>query len=118
MTEERLLCRLEDIPEGDSKGFAVDADSGYADILIVRTRRGVYAYRNRCPHTGAPMEWLPDQFLNSTGSLILCGIHGAQFRIEDGYCVLGPCARRSLERVALELREGWIVSPEGVPRRN
>ena len=61
MAEEHLLCRLDDLPESQSKGFAISADARYADILVVRTRAGIYAYRNRCPHTGAPMEWEPDQ---------------------------------------------------------
>lgn len=110
MTREQVLCRLDDIPEGGSKGFAADSDAFYADVFVVRTDNGVYAYRNRCPHTGAPMEWQPDRFLDYTGALILCGIHGALFRIEDGYCVAGPCARRSLERVAVAVREGWVVA--------
>lgn len=109
MTHEHLLCRLDDLAEGQSKGFAISSDARYADIVVVRTRTGIYAYRNRCPHTGAPMEWEPDRFLDFTGTAILCGIHGALFRIEDGYCVSGPCARQSLERVAVTVRDGWLV---------
>ncbi|MFZ1643394.1 MAG: Rieske (2Fe-2S) protein [Candidatus Contendobacter sp.] len=112
MAEEHILCRLDELPEGRSKGFALDPETRYADLLVVRTRNGVYAYRNRCPHTGAPMEWEPDQFLDYTGSLIQCGIHSALFRIEDGYCVSGPCARQSLQRVAVIERDGWLIALE------
>lgn len=110
MAEERTLCRLDDLAEGQSKGIAIGPDSRYADILVVRTRTGIYAYRNHCPHTGAPMEWEPDQFLDHSHTLIQCGIHGALFRIEDGYCVTGPCARQSLRRVAVIERAGWLVA--------
>ena len=112
MAEEHLLCRLDDLPESQSKGFAISADARYADILVVRTRAGIYAYRNRCPHTGAPMEWEPDQFLDYSGTLLQCGIHGALFRVEDGYCVTGPCARQSLQRIAVIERDGWLVALE------
>ncbi|CDH47267.1 MAG: Rieske 2Fe-2S domain-containing protein [Candidatus Competibacteraceae bacterium] len=114
--EEQILCRLDDLPEGQSKGFALDPAARYADILVVRTPAGIYAYRNRCPHTFAPMEWEPDEFLDLTGTVIQCGIHGALFRIEDGYCVSGPCVRQSLQRIAVTVREGWLVALESLGR--
>jgi nitrite reductase/ring-hydroxylating ferredoxin subunit len=116
MTEAYSLCRLDDLIEGQSKGFAQDPAARYADILVVRTAAGIYAYRNRCPHTYAPMEWQPDQFLDYTHTLIQCGIHGAQFRIEDGYCVSGPCSRQSLQPVAVAARDGWLVALEPLER--
>lgn len=116
MQDEHPLCRLADLPQGQSKGIVIKPDSHYADILVVRTRAGIFAYRNRCPHTGAPMEWEPDQFLDYTDSLIQCGIHGALFRIEDGYCVSGPCARQSLQRIAVTERDGWLVALESPER--
>ncbi|MBL8259455.1 MAG: Rieske (2Fe-2S) protein [Candidatus Competibacteraceae bacterium] len=106
------LCRLDELPEGQSKGVTVRPDARYADLLVVRTAEGVFAYRNRCPHTGAPMEWEPDQFLDYTGTAIQCGIHGALFRIDDGYCVSGPCARQSLQRIAVIERDGWLIALE------
>lgn len=109
---EHPLCRLDDLAEGQSKGFAIGLDARYADIVVVRTRTGIYAYRNRCPHTGAPMEWEPDQFLDYSGTAIQCGIHGALFRIDDGYCVSGPCARQFLQRVAVIERDGWLIALE------
>lgn len=114
--QEQILCRLDALPEGQSKGFALNPEARYADILVVRTQAGVYAYRNRCPHTLAPMEWESDQFLDFTGTVIQCGIHGALFRIEDGYCVSGPCARQSLQRIAVTVREGWLVALESLER--
>ncbi len=112
---EHILCHMDDLAEDHSKGIVVNPASRYADIVLVRTRKGIYAYRNRCPHTGAPMEWEPDQFLDCTATVIQCGIHGALFRIEDGYCVSGPCVRQSLQPVELIERDGWLIaldSPE------
>lgn len=108
---EYPLCRLDDLVTGQSKGITIHPTSRYADILIVRTQSGaVFAYHNRCPHTGAPMEWEPDRFLDYTSTIIQCGIHGALFRIEDGYCVSGPCVRQSLQPIKLIERDGWLIA--------
>ena len=112
MIEKWNLCRLEELPESDSKGFAFKADALYADIFIVRTRNGLYAYRNRCPHTGAPMESLPDDFMNYQKQFIQCAIHGAQFQVEDGYCWSGPCKGRYLEKIAIGVQDGVVVALE------
>lgn len=114
--EEHTLCRLDEMIEGQSKGFARDPEARYADILVVRTSAGIFAYRNRCPHTLAPMEWEPDGFMDLTGTVIQCGIHGALFRIEDGYCVSGPCIRQSLQPIAVTVRDGWLLALEPMER--
>ena len=77
-------------------------------LFVVRKDGILAAYRNRCPHTGAPLEWLPDQFLDLDNSFIQCAIHGALFRPEDGYCLRGPCVGQSLEPLALEVVDGRI----------
>lgn len=111
----RVLCRLEDIPQNGSKGIAARPGTGYAELLLVRVRDRVYAYRNRCPHTGAPMEWQPDVFLDRSASHIQCGLHGALFRIHDGHCIFGPCAGRTLEAVRVEIQSGWVMLTDDCP---
>ena len=49
--------------------------------------------------------------------LIQCGLHGAQFRIEDGYCLAGPCAGRYLRKVAIAIQDGMIIALEEITRR-
>ena len=110
--EAQPLCRLAELPVGSSKGIVLQPQGRYADLLVVRTAAGCFAYRNRCPHLGAPMEWQPDHFLDFTGTRIQCGLHGAQFRIEDGYCVAGPCVQQRLQPVAIMERDGWVWALE------
>jgi nitrite reductase/ring-hydroxylating ferredoxin subunit len=81
-------------------------------IFLVRKGDRVFGYRNRCPHTGAPLEWQPDQFLDFDGSFIQCALHGALFRIHDGYCLRGPCAGHGLEPVEVRVEEGRVVLTE------
>jgi nitrite reductase/ring-hydroxylating ferredoxin subunit len=54
------------------------------------------------------LEWLPDQFLDSSAQYIQCAVHGAMFRIEDGFCVSGPCAGDTLMAIPACLQDGEI----------
>ncbi len=106
MMSEELLVELSEIAEPGAKGFEVELATGdqYA-LFVVRKDGGVHAYRNRCPHTGAPLEWTPDQFLDLDNSFVQCAMHGALFRVSDGYCLRGPCAGDSLMALPLK-RDG------------
>ena len=106
--ETRVLCRLEDIPEGGAKGFPA-APGGFTGLFAIRRGTTVHVYVNACPHVGLPLEPLPDRFLDGKKSVILCSAHGARFRIEDGVCITGPCIGEALETVPHELIEGRIV---------
>lgn len=99
------LCRLEEIADG---GREIPL-GGDRSLFLIRRQAAVYAYLNACPHTGSPLNWGRDQFLNWDGSLIQCSFHGALFRIEDGLCVWGPCATQHLERVPITVRGGAVI---------
>lgn len=108
------LCKSESLPDPGSKGFVVErADADPVRLFVVRKHGHTAAYLNRCPHTGAPLEWLPDQFLDLDNSFIQCALHGALFRPEDGYCLRGPCIGRSLTGLPLEEKDGqlWVELP-------
>ena len=70
---------------------------------MVRKHGKLFGYINRCPHTGAPLDWNPDQFLDADGAYILCATHGALFEIDSGLCVYGPCINQRLEPLPLEV---------------
>lgn len=106
---EQELCRVDEISDSASRGFSVCVGELRLEMFVVRRGDELFGYRNNCPHTGAPLDWSPDQFLDADGKFIQCAMHGALFKVEDGYCVLGPCAGQSLRRVALRLR-GDVVS--------
>lgn len=110
----RVLCRLEDIEDGQGKGFTLsegpegngsagdgpaDGGSRGRDIFVVREDDQVFGYVNSCPHLGTPLNWDGDRFISADSGLILCATHGALFEIEDGACVSGPCAGQALEPV-------------------
>lgn len=106
------VCRPEAVPEGGSRGFSVAVEEGGFELFIVRRSDRLYAYLNCCPHTGGPLDWVPDQFLNLDGDCIQCATHDALFRIEDGYCIAGPCRGRSLTAITLRVdADGVKVLP-------
>lgn len=102
------LCRLDEIPDGGSTGVVAETPQGRLGLMLIRRGETVHAYVNSCPHIGSPLDFQPGQFLNVERTLILCSTHGALFRIEDGYCVSGPCAGDSLTPVAVEVQGGDV----------
>ncbi|MDO6459331.1 Rieske 2Fe-2S domain-containing protein [Granulosicoccaceae sp. 1_MG-2023] len=78
--------------------------------FVVRHSGQVTAFVNRCPHTGAPLNWKPDDFLTADGQLIQCSLHGALFDPADGRCLRGPCAGDRLQQLPLRYADGrWLV---------
>ena len=101
----RTLCRLDDIPDNSGRGYSVGLpdEPSPVDILVVRRGMLIKAYRNVCPHKGLNLDWVPDRFMDPTGEYLQCANHDALFRIEDGYCVSGPCAGARLKPVAVHV---------------
>jgi nitrite reductase/ring-hydroxylating ferredoxin subunit len=108
VAEDRVfLCPVSDLPEeGASRGFSIDTSFGMLEIFVVSKDNGIVAYLNSCPHTGGPLDWLPDQFLSLDGKLIQCATHDARFRIEDGVCVAGPCVGQRLQQLRTLIAKG------------
>jgi nitrite reductase/ring-hydroxylating ferredoxin subunit len=104
----RVLCRLEDIPDGGARGFPGPPGS-FTGLLALRRGARVLVYVNACPHIGTPLNLLPDRFLTRDGGRIVCATHGADFRIEDGLCLRGPCEGDRLEPVPTEVRDGMVL---------
>jgi nitrite reductase/ring-hydroxylating ferredoxin subunit len=108
---ERVLCRLEDIADGESRGFPA-APGGFTGLFAIRRGAQVFVYVNSCPHIGLPLDPAPDRFLDAKKQHIVCSAHGARFRIEDGGCFSGPCYGESLEAVPARLdAEGRVIVP-------
>jgi len=110
------LCAVADIPDGGSNGFFVDTADGRLLYMAIRRGPKVFVYVNSCPHTGMPLDFQPGRFLNADGTLIQCSTHGAEFRIDDGFCVSGPCEGDHLTAVETAIRGGRVlIRPVGTP---
>jgi nitrite reductase/ring-hydroxylating ferredoxin subunit len=104
------LCRLEDI----AVPGAIELNWGESDwplsFFVVRIDGEVYGYLNRCPHAGHELNLRPNDFLTREGDLIMCRSHGAQFRIDDGFCVAGPCPGTSLKSIGVDVVDGFVCA--------
>lgn len=105
---ERVLCRLDDIPDGGAKGFAA-SPGRFTGLFAVRRGGAVWVYLNACPHLGVSLDIAPDRFLDAKRQHIQCSTHGALFRIEDGFCLKGPCAGEHLTPVPARVEDGAVV---------
>lgn len=103
-TDMTPLCPSTELAEGQSRGFQI----GELRLLVIRKGAQVHAFENRCPHRGVPLEWQPDQFLDTSGSLIQCATHGALFLIDSGECVAGPCSGQTLRALPTHEADGFI----------
>jgi len=102
------LCRLDDIPDGGARGFAVEGPSLAQRLVVARRGDAVYGYVNFCPHVPTRLDYAPGEFLDETGTLLACQGHGALFRIEDGYCIEGPCEGESLRPAPVRVANGRV----------
>jgi nitrite reductase/ring-hydroxylating ferredoxin subunit len=103
------ICHWSELANPGSRAFERADGGGHRACVLIRRGEQVWAYENRCPHTGAPLDWRPGQVLNPEGTLIQCALHLAQFRMEDGLCIQGPCVGQALSAVAVHREGDWVV---------
>lgn len=106
-----VVCRFEDLPDPGSRGVTLEQGGRQYDVLVVRRGRQAFCYLNSCPHTGGPLDWMPDQFLSLDKLHIQCATHAALFRIEDGSCIAGPCSGDALTPVPVFVEGGRVILP-------
>lgn len=102
------LCALEDIADPGALELSWGEDDWPLSLFVVRCGSEVYGYVNHCPHAGHELNLRPDEFLTREGDLIMCRSHGAQFRIDTGLCVAGPCPGEHLRAFAVEVVDGDV----------
>ena len=108
MSEQHLICQLDELGDPASFGFRIESEDAVIDGFIVQKDGELFAYQNRCPHTGAPLDWVEHQFLDLDGALIQCAVHDARFLIDSGECIAGPCAGDALSPLPIEVIDGVI----------
>ncbi len=108
----------DDLAAGLSEGAArvvtlTDADGEPVSVLVMAWKGSVRAFRNRCPHNGVRLDFIPGEVLSPDGRFLRCGTHGARFRPDTGRCVAGPCRGDHLTPVSLTRDGAGRVRPTG-----
>ena len=108
------LCHTNEIQPGSARGFSTTETGASREVFIINQQGTFYGYIKSCPHTGAPLEWMPHQFLSLDGECIQCSLHGARFTIDQGMCIQGPCTGQSLTAINIDVADNmiyWISTP-------
>jgi nitrite reductase/ring-hydroxylating ferredoxin subunit len=104
-----IICSLDDLSDPGSRSFSIGPDDWPLRGFVVRRGAEVFAYVNRCPHAGHPLNLRLNQFLTPDAQLILCNSHGALFEPATGVCVAGPCVGRELVSLPVRVEHGNVV---------
>lgn len=65
--------------------------------FVVRFQGKPYAYVNQCAHVSVELDWNEGEFFTAQQDYLICATHGAHYRPDNGFCVMGPCKGRSLK---------------------
>jgi nitrite reductase/ring-hydroxylating ferredoxin subunit len=77
------LCKIEEIPQAGAK----TVDFFGREVLVYRANGAPRATLNVCMHLGGP--------LMLDGDRLVCAWHAAEFRADDGRCLVGPAEENS-----------------------
>ncbi len=97
------LTSLESLPDGGLSEVILGDGKEAFRILLARQGRQVKAYLNRCPHFGVPLNTEPNRFILLPQRQVMCAIHCAAFKLEDGQCVDGPVKGDHLLEINIDI---------------
>lgn len=115
-----VICGKRDIGDRRGKSFPLmrrwdDGKLRPWDVFIVRMGKQYFAYENACPHSGQRLDWEKNSFFEPNYmKVLMCGKHGAQFDVETGVCIKGPCEGQKLTSILCIADEEGDVCVTGV----
>jgi nitrite reductase/ring-hydroxylating ferredoxin subunit len=80
----------------------------HATGFVVRFDGKAYAYVNQCAHVPVELDWDHGNFFNINQDYLICATHGAHYKPDSGYCVMGPCKGKRLQVLQVEEHENQI----------
>lgn len=110
--DKQVISQLSDFMDHASRGFEYTQAGETKTGMIIHKDGEYFAYKNQCPHTGAPLDWIEHQFLDMDNEFIQCSVHDARFNIETGLCVVGPCVNESLQPLKITIQNQTIYLAE------
>ena len=108
---EAYVCRESELGARTVRTAALghDEEGRPVEAMVLRDARGVIvAYRNLCRHLPVPLDGGTGELLSEDGAHLVCGTHGALYRLGDGTCVDGPCEGMALEPLVVRVQAGEI----------
>jgi len=104
-----------------SKGlrFALPALGEHATGFVVRFNGKPYAYVNQCAHVAVELDWNEGDFFTAQKDYLICATHGAHYRPDNGFCVMGPCKGKQLKNIPVtEQNQQIIINTSSITKNN
>ena len=100
MTQNTITLKSEALEDG-AKGvrFSLPMLGEFATGFVVRFHGKPYAYVNQCAHVPIELDWNEGDFFTTQKDYLICSTHGAHYRPDNGFCVMGPCKGKSLKAI-------------------
>lgn len=107
---ERLICDSAELING-GKGVRFMAPYREREVaaFAIRHQDQARAYINMCAHRPYELDYPENEFFDTSGLYLVCSVHGATYRPDNGHCVMGPCYEdERLIALNVEERDGKI----------
>ncbi|NOT15933.1 MAG: Rieske 2Fe-2S domain-containing protein [Methylotenera sp.] len=97
---ENIVLESADLQEG-GKGirFNLPTLGEHVTGFVIRFKGKPYAYVNQCAHVSVELDWEEGAFFSAQQDYLICATHGAHYRPDNGFCVMGPCKGKSLKPI-------------------
>ncbi|MDP3743186.1 MAG: Rieske 2Fe-2S domain-containing protein [Methylotenera sp.] len=114
--QDSIVIDSADLIDG-GKGirFALPALGEFVTGFVVRFQGEPYAYVNQCAHVSVELDWVEGDFFTAQQDFLICSTHGAHYRPDNGFCVMGPCKGKSLKSIkVIEQNQKIIINAASV----
>ncbi|HRE16088.1 MAG TPA: Rieske 2Fe-2S domain-containing protein [Rhodocyclaceae bacterium] len=92
-----VICTINDLPASGGRLFWFGpADDKRFGLIVVRDGDDIHAYVNRCAHFGVPLSQTDEHLILKPGKSLVCNVHYARYRWQDGTCESGDCDGENL----------------------
>ena len=105
------------INEGQGLRFDLPELGQFATGFVVRYQGKPYAYVNQCAHVPVELDWNQGDFFTAQKDYLICATHGAHYRPDNGFCIMGPCKGKSLRPIAVtETNETIMIDTDSIKK--
>jgi len=101
-----VICAISDLPASGARLFWFGpADGKRFGIIVLREGDEIRAYVNRCAHFGVPLSQTDEHLIVKPGKSLVCNVHYARYRWQDGSCEFGDCDGENLIPLPLSIAD-------------
>jgi nitrite reductase/ring-hydroxylating ferredoxin subunit len=116
MTKNIIILKSEDLKD-DAKGlrFSLPTLGEFVTGFVVRFHGKPYAYVNQYAHVPVELDWNEGDFFTVQKDYLICSTHGAHYRPDNGFCIMGPCKGKSLKSIQVtEQNQELIINLDSI----